>query len=84
MPNPLSRLVFDIQERYNLYSTSEPDKLGASKQNEKFCKITKYALKLLKQNSFIRIDELLYHSSFSYKLNFVSKRQFFINIGKYP
>ena len=28
------------------------------------------------------IDELPYHSS--YNLNFVSRRQFFINIGKYP
>ena len=32
----------------------------------------------------MRIDELPYHSSLFYKLNFVSRRQFFINIGKYP
>ena len=32
-PNPLGHIVFDIPERYNLYSTSEPDKLVASKQN---------------------------------------------------
>ena len=31
----------------------------------------------------MRIDELPYHSSLFYKLNFVSRRQFFINIGKY-
>ena len=38
----------------------------------------------LKQNNFMRIDELPYHSSLFYQLNFVSRRQFFINIGKYP
>ena len=32
----------------------------------------------------MRIDELPHHSSFFYKLNFVSRMQFFINIGKYP
>ena len=31
-PNPLGHIVFDIPERYNLYSTSEPDKLVSSKQ----------------------------------------------------
>ena len=50
--------------------------------NENFVKLQKYAF--LKQNNFMRIDELLYHSSLFYKLNFVSRRQFFINIGKYP
>ena len=38
----------------------------------------------MKQNNFMRIDELPYHFSLFYKLNFVSRRQFFINIGKYP
>ena len=47
-----------------------------------FVKLQKYAF--LKQNNFMRIDELPYHSSLFYKLNFVSRRQFFINIGKYP
>ena len=32
----------------------------------------------------MRIDELPYNSSLFYKLNFVSRRQYFINIGKYP
>ena len=32
----------------------------------------------------MRIDEFPYHSSLFYKLNFVSRRQFFINIRKYP
>ena len=32
----------------------------------------------------MRIDELPHHSSLFYKLNFVSKRQLFINMGKYP
>ena len=32
----------------------------------------------------MRIDDLPYHSSLFYKLNFVSRRQIFINIGKYP
>ena len=32
----------------------------------------------------MRIDKLPHHSSLFYKLNFVSRRQFFINIGKYP
>ena len=50
--------------------------------NEHFCKITKYFF--LKQNNFMCIDELPHHSSLCYKLNFVSRRQFFINIGKYP
>ena len=69
--------------RYNLYSISEPDKLVESKQRrEIFLKLQKYAF--LKQNNFMRIDELPYHSSLFYKLNFVSRRQFFINIGKYP
>ena len=31
-PNPLGHIVFDIPERYNLYSTNKPDKLVASKQ----------------------------------------------------
>ena len=47
-----------------------------------FVKLQKYAF--LKQNNFMRIDELPYHSSLFYRLNFVSRRQFFINIGKYP
>ena len=47
-----------------------------------FVKLQKYAS--LKQINFMRIDELPYHSSLFYKLNFVSRRQFFINIGKYP
>ena len=47
-----------------------------------FVKLQKYAF--LKQNNFMRIDELPYHSSLFYKLDFVSRRQFFINIGKYP
>ena len=46
-----------------------------------FVKLQKYAF--LKPNSFMRIDELPYHSSFFYKL-FFSMRQLFINIGKYP
>ena len=45
-------------------------------------KLQKYAF--LKQNNFMRIDELPYHSSLFNKLNFVSRRQFSINIGKYP
>ena len=35
-PNPLGHNAFDIPERYNLYSTSEPDKLVAPKQRWKF------------------------------------------------
>ena len=31
-PNPMGHIVFDLPECYNLYSTSEPDKLVASKQ----------------------------------------------------
>ena len=31
-PNPLGNIVFDIPERNNLYSTSEPEKLVVSKQ----------------------------------------------------
>ena len=83
LPKPLGHRAIDITERYNLYRTSEPDKLVASKQQrELFVKLQKYAF--LKQNNFMRIGELPYHSSLFYKLNFVSRRQFFINIGKYP
>ena len=47
-PNPLGHIVFDFPERYNLYSTSEPDKLVASKQRPKKA--------FLKQISFMRFD----------------------------
>ena len=53
-----------------------------SNRASSFCKITKICF--LKQNNFMRIDELPYHSSLFYQLNFVSRRQFFINIGNYP
>ena len=36
LPKPLGHRAFDITERYNLYSTSEPDKLVASKQQREF------------------------------------------------
>ena len=49
--------------------------------NDNFCKIKKICLF---ENTFMRIDELPHHSSLFYNLNFVSRRQFFINIGKYP
>ena len=39
---------------------------------------------VLSRFCLMRIDELPYHSSLFYKLNFVTRRQFFINIGKYP
>ena len=35
-PKPLGYRAIDITERYNLYSTSEPDKLVASKQQKEF------------------------------------------------
>ena len=47
-----------------------------------FVKLQEYAF--LKQNNFMRIDELPYHCSLFYNLTFVSRRQFFINIEKYP
>ena len=47
-----------------------------------FVKLQKYVF--LKQSNFMRIDELPHHSSLFSKLNFVSSRQFFINIGIYP
>ena len=81
-PKPLGYRAIDITERYNLYSTSGLDMLVASKQQREIVKLQKYAF--LKQNIFNRIDELPHHSSLFYKLNFVSRRQFFINIGKYP
>ena len=34
--NPLGHNAYDIPERYNLYSTSEPDKLVASNQRLEF------------------------------------------------
>ena len=36
MPKPLGHRAIDITERYNLYITSEPDKLVASKQQREF------------------------------------------------
>ena len=36
LPKPLGHRAIDITERYNLYSTSEPDKLVASKQQREF------------------------------------------------
>ena len=36
MPKSLGHRAIDITERYNLYSTSEPDKLAASKQQREF------------------------------------------------
>ena len=44
-------------------------------------KLQKYAF--LKQNCVKRIDEVPYHSSFFYKLNFVLRRQFFMSMGEY-
>ena len=62
MPKSLGHRAIDITERYNLYSTSEPDKLVASKQQRDFfVKLQKYAF--LKQNNFMRIDKLPLHSS---------------------
>ena len=82
-PLTLGYRAIDITERYYLYSTNDPNKLVASERlQELFFKLQKYVF--LKQNNFMRIDELPHHSSLFYKLNFVSRRQFFINIGKYP
>ena len=36
LPKPLGHRAIDITERYNLYSTSEPEKLVASKQQREF------------------------------------------------
>ena len=61
-------------KRYNLYSTSEPDKLVASKQQREICKITKICLletKLLYAYWWITISLFPF-----YKWNFVSRRQF--------
>ena len=83
LPKPLGHRAIDITERYNLYRTSETGQVGCVETTTRiFVKLQKYAF--LKQNNFMRIDELPYHSSLFYKLNFVSRRQFFINIGKYP
>ena len=82
-PIPLGYNCRRYDKCYNLYSTSEPDDVGCVKTTTRnFVKLQKYAF--LKQNNFMRIDELPYLSSLFYKLNFVSRRQFFINIGKYP
>ena len=72
------------QYRSVITCTVQVNRTSWLRQNndEKFVKLQKYAF--LKQYNFMRIDELPYHSSFFYKLNFVSRRQFFINIGKYP
>ena len=36
LPKPLGHRAIDITERYNLYSSSEPEKLVASKQQREF------------------------------------------------
>ena len=36
LPKPLGYRAIDITERYNLYSTSEPEKLVASKKQREF------------------------------------------------
>ena len=81
-PLPLGHIAVDI--RSVITCTVQVNRTRWLRQNndEKSCKITKICL--LETNNFMRIDELPYHSSLFYKLNFVSRRQFFINIGKYP
>ena len=72
-----------ISERLLLVQYKWTGQVGCVKKTTRyFVKLQKYAF--LKQNNFMRIDELPYQSSLFYKLNFVSRRQFFINIGKYP
>ena len=75
MPS-ISEVLFLVQYKW----TGQVGCVKTTTRN--FVKLQKYAF--LKQNNFMRIDELPYHSSLFYKLNFVSRRQFFINIGKYP
>ena len=36
LPKPLGHRAIDINERYNLYNTSKPDKLVASKKQREF------------------------------------------------
>ena len=81
-PIPLGHIAVDI--RSVITCTVQVNQTSWLRENndEKFGKLQKYAF--LKQNNFMRIDELPSHSSLFYKLNFVSRRQFFINIGKYP
>ena len=81
-PIPLGHIAVDT--RCVITCTVQVNRTSWLRQtnDKKFCKITKYAF--LKQNNFLRIDELTYNSSIFYKLKFVSRRQFFINIGKYP
>ena len=81
-PIPLGHIAIDI--RSVITCTVQVNRtIGCVKTTTRnFVKLQKYAF--LKQNNFMRIDELPYHSSLFYKLNFVSRRQFFINIGKYP
>ena len=43
-PKPLGYRAIDITERYQLYSTRDPDKLIRQNNNENFCKITTICL----------------------------------------
>ena len=83
-PIPLGNIAIDIRSGITVLVqykwTGQVSCLKTTTRN--FVKLQKYVF--LKQNNFMRIDELPYHSSLFYKLNFVSRRQFFINIGKYP
>ena len=80
-PNPLGHRAIDIMSV--ITCSVQVNRTSWLRQNddEKFCKIIKICLK---QYNLMRIDELPYHSSLFYKLNFVSRKQVFINIGKYP
>ena len=75
MPKPLGHRAIDITHRYPLISTELVQykwtgQVGCVKTTTRiFVKLQKYAF--LKQNNFMRIDELPHHSSLFYKLNFV-------------
>ena len=78
-PIPLGHIAVDIRSLQYKW-TGQVGCVITTMRN--VVKLQEYAF--LKQNNFMRIDELPYHYSLFYELNFVSRRQFFTNIGKYP
>ena len=81
-PKPLDHSAVDIRGVITCTVQVNRTSWLHKKTTRIFVKLQKYAF--LKQNNVMRIDELPYHSSLFHKLNFVSRRQFFITIGKYP
>ena len=81
-PKPLGHSAVDFKGVITCTVQGNRTSKLRQKTMRNFVKLQKYAF--LKQNNCMRIDELPYNFSFFNNLNFVSRRQFFVNAGKYP